>query len=95
VPGGGDRALERQTGALTDIRHIAQLQHQLTHRRYEFDVYAATVDCSMKPMKPIEKLAGNRRWVALANLSDYPLPRPHVLIAQALAEQVAHLPPFA
>lgn len=86
------KAITGEVGRLSDLRPIARLQHQLTHRRYEFDVFAARAAERPKKLRP---LAGNRRWTALAGLSDYPLPRPHLLIANRLAEQLAHLPPLA
>jgi A/G-specific adenine glycosylase len=55
--------------------------HALTHRRYEFDVYTAEAGAP-------ETMADNRprRWVALDRLSDYPLPRPHLKIAEMLRD---------
>lgn len=53
--------------------------HALTHRRYEFEVYIARA-------KTAEIAADNppRRWVTLAQLSDYPRPRPHLKMSQML-----------
>ena len=53
--------------------------HALTHRRYEFEVYLADAAA--------DKLATDnppRRWVTLAQLAEYPLPRPHLKIAEML-----------
>lgn len=56
---------------------LGRVTHGLTHRRYEFDIYS----CQLT-----ERTSGGepRRWVALADLSDYPLPRPHLRIAALL-----------
>jgi A/G-specific adenine glycosylase len=54
---------------------LGVVRHRLTHRQYEFDVYA----CDW---------LGDRRsdatWVSLEELDDYPLPKPHVEVAQLL-----------
>ena len=63
---------------LTPGPSLGQVRHALTHRQYEFEVFAAetTSAASVEP----------RRWVTLAELSRFPLPKPHVRIA-ALLEQ--------
>jgi A/G-specific adenine glycosylase len=63
--------------AVRKPRHLGQVMHGLTHRQYEFDVYRTRAsDASVA--------VGPRRWVALDELSDYPLPRPHLRIAALL-----------
>lgn len=60
-------------------RKLGVVSHGLTHRRYEFDVYACDAARG--------KLAGvgaDRRWCMLGGLAAYPLPRPHVKIAEML-----------
>jgi A/G-specific adenine glycosylase len=57
---------------------LARLEHQLTHRRYEFAVFAAEAIASAKSN-------GAGRWVNLKELQAFPLPRPHVLIAGMLS----------
>lgn len=58
---------------------LAIVTHALTHRRYEFEVYTAEA-------RAPGAVANNcpRRWVALDRLGKYPLPRPHLKIAEML-----------
>jgi len=63
---------------LSTPRLLARLRHDLSHRRYEFDVYL----CDAHRTGRVEP----RRWVSLEGLKEYPLPRPHVRIAQMLRE---------
>jgi A/G-specific adenine glycosylase len=60
-----------------EAKVIGQITHDLTHRRYEFEVFRCRV-------------AGSRVregvWSSLERLSDYPLPRPHVRIAELLGQ---------
>ena len=65
---------------LTRPRRIGQLHHTLTHRRYHFAVYHADVTRDGHDPSP-------RVWVSLAQLDRYPLPRPHLKIAEMLREQ--------
>jgi A/G-specific adenine glycosylase len=58
---------------------LGQITHGLTHRRYEFDVFACDVSRDGHDPSP-------RRWVTLEELEAYPLPRPHVKIATMLRE---------
>jgi A/G-specific adenine glycosylase len=74
-------ALEAAVGALRDRRQVMHVTHQLTHRRYEFEVWSASVVYARPAARP-------RRWVTLEELSDLPLPRPHVLILQTLTGDV-------
>ncbi|HEY1628281.1 MAG TPA: A/G-specific adenine glycosylase [Tepidisphaeraceae bacterium] len=60
-------------------RQISTIRHALTHRRYRFDVYLCDV---RHPCK--QNRGAARRWVALDELEQYPLPRPHVRIAEFL-----------
>ncbi len=64
---------------LCDIQHLGALQHDLTHRRYQFEVLACRATVSKKP------LPENRRWVGLDGLSDFPLPRPQLEVAQMIS----------
>ena len=64
---------------ITNSRKLGVVTHGLTHRRYEFDVYACHAADG--------ELAGDgarRRWCTLDNLGNYPLPRPHLKIAEML-----------
>ena len=63
----------------TDPRLIGRIEHALTHRRYEFDVFRCEAVDSPADVSP-------RRWVTLDELGrHYPLPRPHVKVAAMLA----------
>jgi A/G-specific adenine glycosylase len=63
-------------------RRIGSVSHTLTHRRYEFEVFA----CAARTAKP-------RRdgiaicWTTLPGLRDFPLPGPHVRIASMLSDR--------
>jgi adenine-specific DNA glycosylase len=66
--------------ALRRGNRIGTVSHALSHRRYEFRIFAG------------ERLKGNssqngkcRAWVTLKELDHYPLPRPHLKIASMLA----------
>jgi A/G-specific adenine glycosylase len=59
-------------------RELCIVTHSLTHRRYRFDTYIAEV-LDRAPAQ------GHEAWVALARLSDYPLPKPHLEIARILS----------
>jgi len=63
-------------------KHLAQITHALTHRRYTFDVYTATLKRDGHAIAP-------RRWLTLAELEAYPLPRPHLKVAAMLSARVA------
>ncbi len=66
---------------LQNRRHIGSISHSLTHRRYQFDVFV----CDLK--KPANGDGHSTRvWTRLDEISAYPLPRPHVKIAQMLRE---------
>lgn len=70
--GDGERASRQAIGEVT---------HTLTHRRYHFRVFAYR--------EAETKRAGMTRrgkWVSLAQLDRYPLPRPHLKIALMLKE---------
>ena len=58
-------------------RLVGSFHHDLTHRRYQFDVYRCTAQSTPREVAP-------RRWVSLEQLSDYPLPLPHQKIAALL-----------
>ena len=61
--------------------HLGSISHALTHRRYQFEVFLATA--SARRNKP-GKSSG--KWVTLSELEQFPLPRPHVRIAQMLRD---------
>jgi A/G-specific adenine glycosylase len=68
---------------ITSPQLIGNVSHALTHRRYEFEVFACEIT-----RKPSKKLPESMRWVTLAELENIPLPRPHVLIAKMLRLQI-------
>ena len=59
--------------------HLANLQHGLTHRRYDFSVYLAETRDGRS-----HSLTTPHVWVSLDRLHEYPLPRPHLKIATHL-----------
>jgi A/G-specific adenine glycosylase len=80
----------------TRPRRIGKVLHGLTHRRYEFDVYV----CDARPEDGAPVVPGPSaprsvapvRWVDLGELDGYPLPRPHLRIAQMLRETLPARP---
>ena len=76
--------LREQLGVpLQSVRPLMQVTHGLTHREYIFDVYLADL-ASRRALD-----VAPRRWMMLAGLAEYPMPRPHLRIA----EHLAALPP--
>jgi adenine-specific DNA glycosylase len=75
------RAIELKS---TGLKHAGSVKHALTHRRYHFDVYCceSSDGKSLKSERP-------RAWVRLCELDQYPLPRPHLKIAEMLRKDVA------
>ena len=67
------------------LKPAGELRHALTHRRYTFYVY--TCQRKTNPKKP--SAADHLKWVTLAELDRYPLPRPHCRIGQLLGLKVA------
>ena len=64
---------------LKDVVALGKVSHALTHRRYEFSVYLAH---ATDP----KRVTDNRphKWVTLAQVAEYPLPRPHLKIVEIL-----------
>lgn len=74
------RSLSRLIGLpICELRPLGSLRHDLTHRRYEFEVLA----CRMK--RRGEGIGQTRRWVGLEGLSDFPLSRPQLEVAQMIS----------
>jgi len=71
---------------LSNTRFLTSVRHALTHRRYEFDVYKAHATSDKFTTDP----ARPRTWTALDDLSQFPLPRPHLKIAAILRGSHAH-----
>ena len=65
-------------------RHLGQVLHALTHRRYTFEVYA----CEAKAAA-LSKEGAERRWVSVSEIAQFPLPRPHARIIEMLKEERA------
>lgn len=62
------------------LREVGRLRHALTHRRYIFNVFAATATGN----GTIRSVA-MRRWVSLGELAKYPLSRPQAKIAEMIS----------
>jgi A/G-specific adenine glycosylase len=60
-------------------RHLGTVTHGLTHRRYHFDVFTCDASGDDPPAAP-----PHRVWTTLEGLTHYPLPRPHLKIAEML-----------
>jgi adenine-specific DNA glycosylase len=69
-------ALSVRTG---EPRPLGAVTHGLTHRRYHFEVFA----CDATGAEEVDGTVP-RAWVTLDGLSDYPLPRPHLKVAEML-----------
>jgi A/G-specific adenine glycosylase len=63
-------------------RQIGSVFHALTHRRYEFKVFIARSRNGDSP-----RADRPTQWVALDQLHQYPLPRPHSKIAEMLRKE--------
>jgi len=64
---------------------LGAVSHALTHRRYHFDVYVCNARADRSDgTRPEQSDGPTTRWVRLSELDRFPLPRPHLLIAQML-----------
>jgi len=73
---------ESKTKAPVPIKRpvrIGTVSHALTHRRYEFDVFAAEAPRDALPQSDV-----NRIWLPITQLDLYPLPRPHLKMIDLL-----------
>jgi A/G-specific adenine glycosylase len=91
---GDSKSLRRRMQAHTSLKltrpeQVAVIEHALTHRRYRFEVFI----CQTVP-QTTALTAAPRRWVRLSDLHAYPLPRPHVRIAELL-QNTAQVPPVS
>jgi A/G-specific adenine glycosylase len=87
VPSDGRPWTARRIGAelglaVTSPRPVGTLEHALTHRKYHFSV----IQCQL--VQAIRAGSG-QRWTSLDRLDRYPLPRPHLKIAQMLRDRTA------
>jgi A/G-specific adenine glycosylase len=67
-------------GKTSSPKALGQVTHALTHRRYEFDVFACRLNRATDDALP-------RRWVNLDELDAYPLPKPHVRVRGMLLQK--------
>jgi adenine-specific DNA glycosylase len=67
---------DRLEFGIAALRKLGVIRHALTHRRYEFQAWTAEYKDTPAP---------GQVWVTLAELDAYPLPKPHVRIAELLA----------
>lgn len=65
--------------AVSHLERLGQVTHALTHRRYEFEIYRCQTT-----HKTNSESSRTRAWVTLHELDHYPLPRPHLKIAEML-----------
>ena len=83
VPAGAKR--EKGHTRSSRPQKLGTVSHGLTHRRYRFDVYVCDVSADGdEPCKSDPETTPARRWVRLSELDRFPLPRPHLVIAQML-----------
>jgi A/G-specific adenine glycosylase len=76
------KSLSRRIGLpVCELRTLGSLRHDLTHRRYEFEVLA----CRAKRRREAIEIEPNRRWVGLDGLSDFPLSRPQLEVAKMIS----------
>lgn len=59
---------------------LGRVEHQLTHRRYTFDVRW----CEAADAASVPALSGPHAWTTLDGLAAFPLPKPHLRIAELL-----------
>lgn len=67
--------------AKAKARPLGQVAHALTHRRYTFDAFVAEVPKSWEP-----KTDRPTAWAKPVQFGQYPMPKPHVTVAQLLGE---------
>jgi len=65
---------------------IGSVTHALTHRRYHFAVYRCEALTAGRGRIPATNGGTPRAWVTLPRLNEYPLPGPHLKVAELLAE---------
>ncbi|HEX4794150.1 MAG TPA: A/G-specific adenine glycosylase [Humisphaera sp.] len=70
--------------AISKPKLIGHIAHTLTHRQYKFEVFTCNAKSENLPPG-----AAARNWVTLDTLDDFPLPVPHLRIAQLLRR---HMP---
>ena len=74
------RIISSATGLhIRSLRSMGSFSHTLTHRQYEFQVYRCTATGDAAHVAP-------RIWVAPDEFARFPLPRPHLHVAQMLRD---------
>lgn len=76
------RAVEQVPFPVSDARFLGTVTHGLTHRRYEFEAFAARV----KELHPAVSSGATRRWVAFEEMDELAFPRPHLAIRKLLED---------
>jgi A/G-specific adenine glycosylase len=72
---------------VANVHRIGEIRHALTHRRYVFEVFTAQIKMAGASKKSFPGGSTlTRAWVRLDQLDRYPLPRPHLTIAQMLSQ---------
>jgi A/G-specific adenine glycosylase len=83
APGVG--LIGREAGlAVRAVRYVGRVRHELTHRRYVFEVYRCRARRAALSRGTSD--SGVRRWRKLSELSDLPMSRPQQRIAALLGE---------
>ena len=68
---------------ISSLRRLGSINHNLTHRRYEFAVFV----CAAKNVRSAPKTNSTRKWLTLEDLERFPVPRPHLRIVELLREK--------
>jgi A/G-specific adenine glycosylase len=74
------RAAEQLPFPVSDVRYLGTVTHGLTHRRYEFEAFAARV----KGLHGAPPPGPTRRWVTLGEMDELAFPRPQLAIRKWL-----------
>lgn len=69
--------------SISRLSKLGKVRHDLTHRRYEFEVFRCQVSSRTSPRTSQNT---GRVWASLAELNTYPLPRPHLKVAELLVK---------
>jgi A/G-specific adenine glycosylase len=77
----GDAPREALPVRIKRAARIGEVTHGLTHRRYRFEVHVCDA-CG----EAIAEGNRQRKWLTLEGLNEYPLPRPHLKVAQMLRD---------
>jgi len=78
----------KKPGGIKGAERLGLIQHSLSHRRYEFEVFACNCDAGFQAVPGTShglEARVTRKWVRLDELERYPMSRPQVEIAKLLA----------